>query len=143
MSPEHGRHEFLSEEWIQAALAIRDEFHDQVPEPEHPVKMNLIVTEVPFADGDITAHVDTGERGVFPDFGNIDGAQVTVTLDYETAKSMVVTQDLEVVSMSFMSGRIRIDGDMTRLLFLQSLDPTPEERALAEEINQRVQSITA
>ncbi len=137
------RHDFLSPEWIDAALAIRAEFHDRVQEPAQPVRMNLIVTEVPFGDGTIAAHLDTAERGVFPDFGNIDDAHVTVTLDYDVAKAMVVEQDLEVVSHAFITGRIRVDGDMTRLLFLQDLDPPPDQRALAKEINERVLAITA
>ena len=138
-----GRHEFLSPEWIEAALAIRGEFHDRVADPAQPVRMNLIVTEVPFGHGEIAAHLDTAERGVFPDFGTITDAEVTVTLDYVTAKAMVVQQDLEVLSHAFLTGRIRIDGDMTRLLFLQDFDPPPDQKAIAMEINERVQAITA
>ena len=137
------RHDFLSPAWIDAALAIRAEFHDRVREPSQPVRMNLIVTEVPFGDGTIAAHLDTAERGVFPDFGTIDDAHVTVTLDYDVAKAMVVNQDLEVVSHAFITGRIRVDGDMTRLLFLQDLDPPPDQRDLARLINERVLAITA
>ena len=137
------RHEFLSPAWIAAALEIRAEYHDRVAEPAQPVRMNLRVTDVPFGEGEIDAHLDTAERGVFPDFGVIEGAEVMVTLDYETAKAMVVQQDLEVISHAFITGRIRIDGDMTRLLFLQDFDPPADQRALAEEINLRVLAITA
>ena len=48
---------FLSDEWIAAAREIREN-GPAAPVP-HVMKMNLIVTEVPFGDSDIEAHTWT------------------------------------------------------------------------------------
>src|SRR5579863_8045339 len=50
---------FLSDEWLAEARRIRAEYGGKsVPFP-HPVRMNLVVTAVPFGDKDIDAHMDT------------------------------------------------------------------------------------
>ena len=45
------KYAFLSDEWMEAAKAIRDEYADQVSPPAHAIRMNQVVTDVPFGDG--------------------------------------------------------------------------------------------
>ena len=68
---------FLSDEWIEAAHALRDEFPDAAPSIAHAVKMNLVVTEMPFGDGEILAHMDTTSGDLLLDKGHLDGADLT------------------------------------------------------------------
>ena len=60
------KHAFLSPEWIDAALAIRDEYASHLPEPPAPVRMNLLITDAPDGGDDIHASIDTGESGLLP-----------------------------------------------------------------------------
>ena len=70
---------FLSDEWMDAAKAIREEYAGKTAAPAHAVKMNQIVTDVPFGDGTIEAHLDTSGGEMVMETGHIDGADLTVT----------------------------------------------------------------
>ena len=43
------KHPFLSEEWMEEARKIREEYRGKGPTPP-AMKMNQIITEVPFGD---------------------------------------------------------------------------------------------
>lgn len=137
-------HEFLSPAWIDAALALRDEYADRLPDPPTPVRMNLVVTEVPHGDDDaVAASIDTAETGLLPRLGHLDDPELTVTLEYHVAKSLFLGQDPEAVGQAFFAGRIRIDGDMSRIFLLQTIQPDPDHRALAETVSRRLVEMTA
>ena len=53
------KYQFLTPEWVEAAKAIRAEFEGDAPAPAHSVRMNQIITEVPFGDTDVKAYMDT------------------------------------------------------------------------------------
>jgi hypothetical protein len=137
-------HEFLSPEWIDAALALRDEYATRLPEPPTPVRMNLVITSMPHGnEEEVAASIDTGANGLLPQLGHLDGPELTVTLEYVVAKSLFLDQDPEAVGQAFFGGRIRIDGDMSRIFLLQTLETTADQRALAEEVNAKLLGLTA
>jgi putative sterol carrier protein len=126
-------YQFLSDEWIEAARKIREEAGGGGPAPQ-PVKMNLVITEVPFGEGTVNAHMDSTSGEVKLDEGHLDAPDVTVTLDYETAKSMMVDADPQAGMQAFMAGKIKLQGDMTKALALQSGVPDPELTKKIKEI---------
>ena len=78
---------FLSDEWLQAARAIREEYRGKTQPMAHQVRMNQVITDVPFGDGTINAHMDTSSGEIKMDLGHLDDPDLTVTLDYDTAKA--------------------------------------------------------
>jgi hypothetical protein len=136
-------YEFLSPEWIDAAIALRDEYADRLPEPPAVVRMNLVITDVPHGESQIEASVDTGDHGLLPVLGHLESPELTVTLEYDVAKALFVGQDPEAVGQAFFGGRIRIDGDMSRIFLLQSFQPSEDQKALADEVNARLLAMTA
>jgi hypothetical protein len=136
-------YDFLSPEWIDAAIALRDEYADRLPEPPAVVRMNLVITDVPHGESQIAASVDTGDHGLLPVLGHLESPELTVTLEYDVAKALFVGQDPEAVGQAFFGGRIRIDGDMSRIFLLQSFQPTEDQKALADEVNARLLAMTA
>lgn len=135
-------HEFLSAGWIESARAIRAEYEDRVPSPEVPVRANVTVTDVPFDDGRVDGYIDTSEGTIQLEYGTLPDAELTVTTDYETARALFVSQDLNKIMESFMLGKILVTGDMSRLLSLTP--PTaPEQLEMAQEISARLEAITA
>jgi hypothetical protein len=136
-------YEFLSPAWIAAALAIRDEYAHDLPEPPAPVRLNLVVTDAPGHDDAIAASIDTAAHGLLPSLGHLADPELTVRMDYETARTIFVEQRPEAVAQAFFAGRIAIDGDMTRLFFLQTLQPSEEEKRIAAEVHDRLVAITA
>ncbi len=129
-------YQFLSDEWIDAATRIRDDHGTAVAAPM-PVKMNLVIIDVPFGEGSIQAHLDTTSGSVELATGHLDGADVTATLDYETAKAMLVDNNPQAGMQAFMAGKIKLQGDMAKAMALSSNAPSNDE------LTAKLQAITA
>ena len=127
-------YKFLSDEWIEEARRVREEVDSPAAAPA-PVKMNLVITDVPFGDGSVDAHMDTTSGELVLDTGHVDGPDVTATLDYETARAMMVDSNPQAAMQAFMAGKIKLQGDMTKAMALQSGPPNPE-------LTKRIQEIT-
>lgn len=136
---EAGAHPFLSPEWIEAARAVREEFEGKASTTPPPFRMNHVVTDVPFGDGTIEAHTDTTSGGLSMDLGHVDAPDVTVKLPYSTAKAILVNGDAQAAMQAFMSGQIKVEGDMSKLMALQTAQVDP----IALEAAQRIREITA
>ena len=132
------KYPFLSDEWMDAAKAIREEYKGKGAPAAHVVKMNQIITDVPFGEGTINAHMDTSSGEMEMDTGHLDAADVTVTLDYETAKAIFVEGNPQAGMQAFMSGKIKVAGDMTKLMAMQGGAADP----VAEELAQKIAAIT-
>ena len=76
------------------------------------------------------------------DIGHLEKADVTVTLDYDTAKSVFVDGTISAAMTAFMAGKVRVQGEMAKLLAaLQQL--TPPDGSAATAVQQRIRDITA
>ena len=125
---------FLSDEWLDAAKAIREEHAGQTTPPAHAVRMNQIITEVPFGEGTIEAHMDTSGGEMTMDMGHLENPDLTVTLDYATAKAILVDGNPQAGMQAFMAGKIKVQGDMTKLMAMQQGAPDPAAQQLADAI---------
>ena len=132
------KYQFLTEEWVAAAKAIREEYDGQGPAPAHIVRMNLSITDSPITDGEIAAFMDTSEGTTKMDLGALDSPDLTVTIDYETAKAILVDGNPQAGMQAFMAGKIKVQGDMTKLMAMQSASPDP----VSVEIASRIKEIT-
>ncbi len=136
------RYPFLSEEWIQQTRLIREEFKDRAPAVTMSVRMNQIISDVPFGVGVVHAHLDTSSGVLDIETGHVESPDVTVTMPYDVARALLVDGDASAAMNAFMSGRIKVDGDITKLLGLQvpasSAAASPEAALVVE----RIKSIT-
>lgn len=111
------QHPFLSDEWIVAARALHETHRSALPPlPGAPVRMNLVVEEVPFDDGLLEAHLDTSSGSLEIDLGHLSTADVRVTLGYVTAQAILVDGNGQAALQAFMAGQIRVEGDLAVLL---------------------------
>jgi len=129
---------FLSDEWMDAARDIREEYRGKTPPTAQPIKMNQVITEVPFGEGKIEAHMDSSSGEMEMELGHLPDAEVTVTVDYATAKAIFVDQNQQAGMQAFMSGKIKVQGDMTKLMAMQQTGPDP----VAAEVAGRIKAIT-
>jgi putative sterol carrier protein len=136
---EREKYQFLSPEWTDAAKRIRAEVGHLEPEAAILVRMNFVVNEVPFGDGAIDAHLDTSTGRIALDTGHLEEPDLTITLDYETAKAILIEQNPQAGMQAFMAGRIKVEGDMSKLLLVQTTPMDPVQAEVAE----RVREITA
>ena len=137
---------FLSEEWIAAAREIRARYGEQAPTTSASVRVNLNISEVPFGEGSLPAHLDTTSGRLEMELGHLDEADATVTTDYATAKNLVVYQDQGALMQAFMGGKVKIQGDGTKLMALAAAGQTtasnPEAAGLAVKIADEIKAIT-
>ena len=132
---------FLSDEWLEEARRIRAEYEGKAMSFPHAVRMNLVVTVVPFGDNDIDAHMDTSTGELVLDVGHLEVPDLKVTVDYDTAKAILIEGNPQAGMQAFMAGKIRVEGDMAKLLALQAA-PVGAESSAAEMAN-RLRDITA
>jgi len=134
---------FLSDEWVAESRRIREEYKDELPDIPVSVRMNQVVNEVPFGDGVIHAHVDTSSGRLELESGHLESPDLTVTLSYATAKALLVDGDTQAAMNAFLGGRIKVDGDITKMLALQSVGANSASDPRTVEMVKRIQAMTA
>ncbi len=119
---------FLSDAWFAEVEKLRAE----APEPPAALKdlvLNIVVQGGP--DGDREIHIAAGnfEQGL------ADGAPTKLSVPYDIAKSMFIDGNQQAAMQAFMSGQIKVEGDMSKLMAMQSAgSPSPEQTAFQEKI---------
>jgi putative sterol carrier protein len=134
------KYPFLSEEWIAEVRKIGDEARAEgggtnIP---HAVKMNQVITDVPFGDGTVNVHMDTTSGDMQMEMGHLADPDLTVTLDYATAKAIFVEGNPQAGMQAFMAGKVKVQGDMTKLMAMQATPPD----AKAQELSTKIRDIT-
>lgn len=133
-------HPFLSDDWMSAAKEIRTKYEGQTPAISASIRMNQVITDVPFGEGEVKAFVDTSSGELVMDLGELETPDLTVTTDWATAKSIFVLQDQAAGMQAFMSGKIKVQGDMMKMMAMQTSMPTDE---VTQKIADEIKAITA
>ena len=130
-------HEFLSDDWMEAVKAIRDKYADQAPPVPYKIRMNQVISGAPFDDGaDVLLYMDTTDGTMKMDKGALEDPEVTVSTDWETARKIFVDQDQAAGMQAFMSGKIKVQGDMTKLMMMNASPPDEITKTVAAEIKE-------
>jgi len=105
------KYQFLSDAWFDEAEKLIRE-HSTTAPPAN-LLMNLEV-----ADGDRTIKFFVGSKDGEALFGKgaADGADLTMSTDIETARQVFVANDQQAGIQAFMAGKVRVQGDMTKLM---------------------------
>ncbi|MFM8531787.1 MAG: SCP2 sterol-binding domain-containing protein [Ilumatobacteraceae bacterium] len=125
------QHVFLSDGWIEAAKAAYERHDVSVP---YKMKMNQVITGCPFEPNEVRTFIDTSDGTMRTGKGELDGADVTLHTDWETSRKIIVEQDQTAAMQAFMSGKIKVVGDMTKIMAMNATPPTPAQLAVAEDI---------
>ena len=131
--------EFLSPEWIEKVKEIRETHRDSEGRSV-TIRMNQIVTDLPFGSSELRTFVDTSSGILDIEQGELEDADISVVLDYATAKAIFVDLDSQVAIQAFMAGKIKVTGDLTKLMALQGTIAPNETGA---KIAQLIKDITA
>ena len=128
---------FLSDDWLTEVKKLADAAIAAGDAPAFPagVQLNMVVTGGP--EGDRELHVSDG---VFAG-GLLDSAPTKLTVPYAVARAMFVDGNQQAGMQAFMSGQIKVEGDMSKLMAMQAQgggDP-----ARAAEMQMKVQEVTA
>ena len=119
---------WLTQEWLDETKKMAE---GQPERPGASARMQYIVTGGP--DGDIHYYWVL-ENGQIKEstLGDLPDAEVTMTQTYEDA--MKIQKGELDANAAFMQGRIKVSGNMAKLMSLMPLTNAPEYKALQEEI---------
>ena len=120
-------HVFLSDPWFDAVTELQTE-QPAPPEALVGVVVQINVTNGP--DGDCSFHMDS--NSIFR--GPVENPPTTLTVPYDTAKALFVEGNPQAAMQAFMSGKIKVDGDMTKLMSMQAGAPSDEQMAYQEKL---------
>jgi len=132
---------FLSDQWIESTKSIAEDYKDQIPESPIDTKINININEVSHRDNQqLQGHIDTTQKTPVIEVGHIEDTELTISIGYETAKSIFFRPDPQELMQAFLGGKILIEGDASKLLAMQTnaSDPSPE----AIEFYEKIEEIT-
>ncbi|MFI5052962.1 MAG: hypothetical protein ACHQDE_01260 [Acidimicrobiia bacterium] len=120
---------FLSDDWFTEVRRIVDAREVVVP-PHAELTMNLVVTETPFGE-DRVLHIGAHDGHANWGEGLVEGADLTLTADYVTARDILVSANPQTGMQAFMEGKVKVQGDLTKLMIAQVAGTGPGAPALA------------
>jgi len=123
------KHPFLSDEWFSIVEKLVEEHGADAP-PQANIVVNLVITGTPFGD-ERKMHMGARDGKGHWGIGHADDADVTLTTDYETAKDVFVSNNPQAGMQAFMAGKVKVQGDMAKLMASQQGGGNP---ALQEAI---------
>jgi putative sterol carrier protein len=126
------KHPFLSDDWFAVVEKLVEE-HGADAGGHANVLINLTITDTPFGDEremHMGSHEGVGHWGI----GHAENADVTLTTDYATAKDVFVSGNPQAGMQAFMQGKVKVQGDMTKLMAAQAGGGPAGGAALQEAI---------
>jgi putative sterol carrier protein len=125
---------FLSDAWLDEVQVLAAEAgKGMMPSG---MELNLVVTGTP--EGDKELHVADGAFAK----GLRTECPTKLTMPYDVAKGMFIKGDQQAAMQAFMSGQIKIEGDMSKLMAMQSQAPSMAG-AGAEKVQAKLREITS
>jgi putative sterol carrier protein len=119
---------FLSDEWFSKVKEITEDAGDiEIPAALKDLTFNLTVAT---PEGEKKIHM---HAGLFAQ-GHKGEAPVTVILPAEVARKVFLEADQQAGMQAFMSGQMRVEGDVTKLMVLQTVQPTDDLKDLMADI---------
>src|SRR5262249_45734852 len=123
-----GMAKYLSQDWLDQGKKLAE---SQPERPGATARMQYVVTGGP--EGDIKYYwiLENGKL-LESNVGEIPDADFTLTLTYD--QSVKVEQGELDANAAFMQGRMKVTGNMGKLMALMPLTNSPEYKALQEDL---------
>ena len=121
---------FLSQEWLDETRVLAE---SQPERPGASAQMQYVVTGGP--DGDVRYYwiLENGKL-LESALGDAPDADFTMTLVYDDA--VKVQQGELDANAAFMQGRMKVAGNMAKLMALMPLTNSPEYKSLQHQVRQ-------
>lgn len=121
---------WLTQEWMDAQTELAK---DQPERPGASARMQYVLTGGPEGDVKFYWVLEDG-RILENQLGTLDDAELTLTQSYEDAMK-VQRGDLDAQA-AFMQGRVKVEGNMAKLMALLPITSSPEYRDLQTKLQE-------
>ena len=120
--------QFLSTEWFSKVAQLRE----AAGPIELPPQIAESVINVTLTDRDEgnKIHIAGGEFVA----EHADNAGVTLGITADLARKLFLEMDSQAGMQAFFAGEIKVEGDVSKLMALQSYQPDAKQKALMDEI---------
>lgn len=119
---------FLSVEWftkVDELIAAAGDL--QIPEAMKAVEVNVTVTS---AQGETELFM---KDGLFTR-GHRTGTPTSLTLSEELARKIFVEADTAAGVQAFLTGEMKVEGDLAKLVAMQTVEPSEPQKRLTKQI---------
>lgn len=121
---------WLTQDWLDEQTKLAE---SQPERPGATARMQYVISGGP--DGDIKYWwvLEDGKL-IENQLGELDDAELTLTQSYEDAKKIQMGE-LDAQA-AFMQGRVKVEGNMAKLMALLPITSSPEYRELQDRIRE-------
>ncbi|SPL72423.1 SCP2 sterol-binding domain-containing protein [Acinetobacter stercoris] len=119
---------FLTDDWFVTVEKLTAEAGElNLPPALANLAINLVVSG---ADGNTELSLDGGKivKGLSPN------AKTTLNMDADTLRKVFLEFDMAAAMQAFMTGKIKVQGDMSQLMALQTAKPSQEQKDLFKKV---------
>jgi putative sterol carrier protein len=121
-------YKFLSDEWFNEVARLTDVAGDV----EAPANLKSLVLNVAITGG--ASEVQMCVNGGTLEKGHNAASAATLTMPATLAKKLFIDGDQSAAMSGFMSGQIKIQGDMSKLMVMQTAQPSAKQQALQKQV---------
>ena len=119
---------FLTDDWFANVEKLTTEAGDlNLPPALANLALNLVVTG---GEGTTELALDSGKIVK----GSSANAKTTLNLDSDTLRKVFLEFDMAAAMQAFMTGKIKVQGDMSQLMALQTAKPSQEQKDLFKKV---------
>ena len=119
---------FLTDDWFATVDKLTAAAGDlNLPPALANLAINLVVSD---AAGNSDLSLDAGKIQK----GLSSNAKTTLNMDGETLRKVFLEFDMAAAMQAFMTGKIKVQGDMSQLMALQTAKPSQEQKDLFKKV---------
>lgn len=119
---------FLTDDWFATVESLTAQAGElNLPPVLENLAINLIVT-APQGNTELSLAGGKIKKGL------LDQAKTTLNMDAETLRKVFLEFDMTAAMQAFMTGKIKVQGDMSQLMALQTAKPSSEQKQLFKNI---------
>ncbi|MCU1353422.1 MAG: hypothetical protein JWM05_2631 [Acidimicrobiales bacterium] len=121
---------YLTQDWLDLQKDLAADFPER---PGASAHMQYVVTGTPDGDVKYYAVIDNG-RMVENSLGEDPAAEFTLSITYDDSVKMA-KGELDA-NAAFMQGKVKVTGNMGKLMTLMPLTQSPEYKAIATKVDE-------
>ncbi len=119
---------FLTDDWFSNVETLTAQAGDLNLSPALAnLAINLVVA-------DASGNTELSLEGGAIKKGLSSNAKTTLNMDGETLRKVFLEFDMAAAMQAFMTGKIKVQGDMSQLMALQTAKPSQEQKNLFKKV---------